>query len=209
MNTLEYIVKKFNVDLTKPSPISIPECFREQLAETYSELGFKLGAEIGTWSGENAEIMLLKDLGLKLYCIDPYEKYPGYMDYRADYYEPMWNEVRKKLQGFNVEFVRKYSLDAVKDFPDNFFDFVYIDANHEFRHVVDDIDEWGRKVKHGGILAGHDYKVMHGRWKTHQVTYAVDGYFAAKKMIPYFAIGQDNKYLHLGNGVRSWMWVKP
>lgn len=211
MKTLDYILKKFGnyIDLRQPSPITIPVAYREVMAETYKELGFKVGAEIGTWTGEHAQILVEKNPELKLYCVDPYVKYGGYIDYRVENFDPAFLEAQKRTKGYNVEFIRKFSLDAAKDFPDNFFDFVYIDANHEFRHVVDDIDDWGRKVKHGGILAGHDYRKSFNRWKTHQVIYAVDAYFAAKKMSPWFALGENNKYLQLGNGVQSWMWVKP
>jgi hypothetical protein len=34
---------------------------------------------------------------------------------------------------------------------------VYIDANHEYASVVEDIALWRPKVRKGGILAGHDY----------------------------------------------------
>ena len=52
---------------------------------------------------------------------------------------------------------RKLSLDAVNAFLDASLDFVYIDANHEFSVVLQDIRAWFAKVKPDGILAGHDY----------------------------------------------------
>ena len=42
-------------------------------------------------------------------------------------------------------------------FEDNFFDFVYIDANHEFPFIFEDINNWYPKVKGGGLLGGHDF----------------------------------------------------
>ena len=48
-------------------------------------------------------------------------------------------------------------MDAVKDFADRSLDFVYIDANHEPQFVEEDIREWSKKVKVGGIVSGHDY----------------------------------------------------
>lgn len=35
-------------------------------------------------------------------------------------------------------------------------DFVHIDANHDYKHVEQDIDLWWPHVRRGGILAGHD-----------------------------------------------------
>ena len=42
-------------------------------------------------------------------------------------------------------------------------DFVYIDANHNYECVKEDIEHWYPKVKVGGIIAGHDfhYKTVH------------------------------------------------
>jgi hypothetical protein len=36
-------------------------------------------------------------------------------------------------------------------------DFVYIDANHEYEHVLEDVRAWAPKVRAGGIVSGHDY----------------------------------------------------
>ena len=37
------------------------------------------------------------------------------------------------------------------------FDFIYIDANHDYLHVMEDIGLWIPKVIQGGFLGGHDY----------------------------------------------------
>lgn len=47
-------------------------------------------------------------------------------------------------------------------------DLVFIDANHDYESVLEDIEIWYPKVKRGGILVGHDYGVFEG------VTRAVD-----------------------------------
>jgi predicted O-methyltransferase YrrM len=65
----------------------------------------------------------------------------------------------------NLAPVRKYysymypcsTVLALRLFPDEHFDFVFIDAAHDYASVVADIRGWLPKVKHGGILAGHDY----------------------------------------------------
>ena len=41
-------------------------------------------------------------------------------------------------------------------------DFVYIDANHSYDYVKEDIELWYPKVKSGGYLLGHDY--IHIDW---------------------------------------------
>lgn len=56
-----------------------------------------------------------------------------------------------------VEIHRGYSFDVVKEFPDEFFDFIYIDADHTYEGVKRDLIDWYPKMKRGGLLCGHDY----------------------------------------------------
>jgi SAM-dependent methyltransferase len=105
--------------------------------------------------------MFAKIRGLKLYCVDPWIPYPRYVEMcdqqGIDEYNGAFEAAKTRLSGKNVEFIRKFSMDAVKDFEDNSLDFVYIDGNHSFEYAIADIAEWERKVKPGGIVAGHDY----------------------------------------------------
>ncbi len=54
-----------------------------------------------------------------------------------------------------------YSSSAHVLVPDDSLDFLYIDANHEYPGVCEDIQLWVPKVKIGGIIAGHDFSVYH------------------------------------------------
>ena len=54
--------------------------------------------------------------------------------------------------------LRKFSVDASKDFEDDSLDFVFIDANHSYSGCLEDIKAWEPKVKKdGGIICGHDF----------------------------------------------------
>ncbi len=53
--------------------------------------------------------------------------------------------------------VRKFSAMAAMSFRDNFFCFVYIDANHKYDFIKMDLELWYPKCASGGIFAGHDY----------------------------------------------------
>jgi predicted O-methyltransferase YrrM len=58
--------------------------------------------------------------------------------------------------GSRVTFLRMLSSEAVKQFEDNSLDFVYIDGNHDYKYVEEDIRIWYPKVKKGGYLCGDD-----------------------------------------------------
>ena len=46
-----------------------------------------------------------------------------------------------------VEILEEYSFDAVNNFEDNFFDWTYLDANHSYSHVFQDLQIWWKKLK--------------------------------------------------------------
>ena len=49
--------------------------------------------------------------------------------------------------------MKEYSVNASKYFPDEFFDYVYIDADHRYDGVKEDIVHWFPKVKKGGYIS--------------------------------------------------------
>ena len=53
--------------------------------------------------------------------------------------------------------IRATSEVAADIFADESLDFVYIDANHAYDFVKQDMTLWYPKVKKGGYLGGHDY----------------------------------------------------
>jgi len=55
------------------------------------------------------------------------------------------------------KFLNMTSVEAAVKFPDEYFDFIYIDANHYYKYVSEDLNAWQYKVKRGGFIAGHDY----------------------------------------------------
>lgn len=61
-----------------------------------------------------------------------------------------------------VQIIRDYTVTAAKQFADNYFDFVYIDADHSTLGCYSDIINWYPKVKPGKFLVGHDYRRKYG-----------------------------------------------
>lgn len=49
------------------------------------------------------------------------------------------------------------SEEASTYFKDGVFDFIYLDGNHNYEFIRQDIDIWWPKVKSGGYFGGHDY----------------------------------------------------
>ncbi len=142
---------------------------RADLAKHFAQLGFKVGAEIGVLAGDYAKILCGSIPGLKYYGIDPWYVNNNMGDHA---HRGKYELTKKNLAAFNATLISKPSMEAVKDFVDDSLDFVYIDANHGFDYVVKDIIAWTKKVKKGGIVAGHDYAIAN----TCGVIPAVNGY---------------------------------
>lgn len=127
---------------------------RTDLAKYFAENGYKVGAEIGVLGGAYSALLCEVNPGLKLFCIDSW----GYGEHKKrPYHLRKYEEAKIRLEPYNTTIIYKLSMDAIKDFSDNSLDFVYIDANHEPQFVMEDIREWTKKVRPGGVVSGHDY----------------------------------------------------
>jgi hypothetical protein len=56
-----------------------------------------------------------------------------------------------------IKLIQMTSADASKLYDNKSLDFVFIDANHTYESVKEDILSWLPKIKNGGIIGGHDY----------------------------------------------------
>jgi hypothetical protein len=73
-----------------------------------------------------------------------------------------------------VKIHRGYSFDVVKDFPDDYFDLIFIDADHTYPGISRDLVDWWPKVKKGGVFCGHDYTHRSVRARNgHKITFGV------------------------------------
>jgi len=128
--------------------------------------------EIGTFYGANI-LSVAKSYGLhndsKLYCIDPWEDYEEYTEYKNE--QPnIYNGFLKNIENSDCKdkiiVNRGYSNKEVVKFEDEFFDIIYIDGNHEPEYVLEDAVLSFRKLKKGGIMIFDDYDPTN-----HQLTY--------------------------------------
>ena len=209
---LDYLVKKYGIDLNQKSPIEIKGVGRLDLLRWLREMDFKTGVEIGVEQGRYSELICEMNTQMKLYGVDPYLKYEGYREYKDQaemdgLYKIMLERMKDNIKNDNFAIIRKKSLDALADFEDESLDFVYIDGNHEFDYPLKDIEGWWKKVKKGGILSGHDY-VRVNTWNF-TIKDALKEFTIKNKIEPWFILGSYQKK----SGVvrdrsRSWLIVK-
>ncbi len=194
--------------------IEIPDCSRDDLPGFFKEMGFKVGVEVGVYKGEYTK--LLCGAGLQIYAVDPYMAYDDYDEKHRDFQarqDYLYARLKKVMAPFpNCTIVRKTSMDAVKDFENGSLDFVYIDGHHGFKYVAEDLWEWSKKVRKGGIVSGHDYalarkKNQHDPYVLH-ARYVLDAYVKAFRIAPFFVLGRHNAPEgEKRDKWRSWMFI--
>ena len=121
------------------------------------------GAELGVFEGEFSKILKSTNKFSKLYLVDIFEG-------------PMYSGDKNGENGKNIDLDISYqrllytykndaSVNIIKDTTSNFLtslddnslSFVYIDADHSYEGVTQDLNLSRIKVCPDGIISGHDY----------------------------------------------------
>ncbi len=120
-------------------------------------------AEIGSWKGHSASLIagLIKEQGGQLYCIDHWLG-DGHSQFDKEAKErdifAIFKSNMVELELWDI--IHPMYMDSVSAsviFADNILDMVFIDAEHSYKSVKEDIIVWYPKVKMGGIVCGHDW----------------------------------------------------
>ena len=91
------------------------------------------------------------------------------------YYDKTYNEVVKRFKQMeHVHIHRMSSDDWFATQKDNYFDWIYLDGDHSYEGVLNDLNSSRRVVKDGGIILGDDYAWPFQKHGKPGVTAAVD-----------------------------------
>jgi hypothetical protein len=118
------------------------------------------GVEVGTFKGEFSK-QIMEIWGGTLFMVDVWrglgDEYKDASNHSV--HTNAYAEAMKNIEGYENRaiMVRGTSEVTAEMFEDESLDFVFIDANHAYDYVVQDIELWHQKVRHGGYLLGHDY----------------------------------------------------
>jgi hypothetical protein len=162
--------------------------------------------EIGVLRGGFSAQILGTWEGARLTCVDPWREFPSdeYVDnanFSQGDHEKNFEETTRRLAGYGPRsrILRKTSQEGAGEFPNESLDFVYIDAQHHYEAVREDIRLWYPKVKRGGVLGGHDY--LDG--------VVANSLFGVKRAVDEFAAEQGLKMIATREPVfKSWFLRK-
>ena len=122
-------------------------------------------AELGVFKGEFSEIIIDRCNPKELVLIDLWgedkimsgdvdgnnvQKFDGSKLYTL--------VLDKFSQNKNVVIHKNYTTNALSEYPDDYFDMIYIDADHSYSGCKADLEIAYKKVKHNGYIMGHDYE---------------------------------------------------
>lgn len=102
------------------------------------------GLEIGVRFGKSALATMLGSPGMELYGVDPNPEYPVE--------EFMFGRV-----GNRFTFINEASPEALKRFPKEVFDWIYLDGLHDYQGVLMDFWHSWPLLKKGGVMVFDDY----------------------------------------------------
>ena len=147
-------------------------------------------AEVGVWRGDFSALIMERVRPHKLYLIDPWVFESG-QEYQEAVYgggaatcqedmDRMFDGVVRRfetpIEQGRVKIIRASSTEGGDRIPDESLDWVYIDGNHQYDFVLQDLKVFTGKLKKGGLLAGDDYGTK--GWWDDGVTRAVDEFAA-------------------------------
>lgn len=123
----------------------------------------RFGAELGVSTGRFTEHMLATFPEIQMIAVDEWRSRDaldrvGFETYAEWNFERIKREFAARTAPFADRLtVLNCDTEAAAALVDRRFDFVFIDAEHTYEGVRDDIRAWRDKIVPGGLLCGHDY----------------------------------------------------
>ena len=138
------------------------------LGDDFGELleneGAKIGVELGVQEGIFAEHTLKHWHSAEKYVLvdawKPLENYEDLSNKKQTEHDKLYDKAMWRLSQFHnvdIDVCRNFTSKCAIRFPNEYFDYIYVDARHDFKGVTIDLNGWWPKLKPGGIFAGHDY----------------------------------------------------
>ena len=168
-----------------------------------------LFAEVGSWKGFSSFVisMIIKGTGSILYAIDHWQGSPKtWMENIAEK-EDIFSTYKKNLTDLGhwgtVRPMMMESEVAARIFADNVLDLIFIDANHLYEGIKQDIKMWFPKVKKGGIICGHDCEGLYSQYSG-MAKQAIDENWNFQGMsdwIPKAEFGKNARYYGIGDEI--------
>ena len=219
---------------TKENREMPPFSDRLMLISHLERLGLKSGVELGVREGIfAAQVLKLWPSAQRYVLVDAwtqmYDAQYGKDDFNANFRTTMsQNVTRPSCQetfekamnggscGTKIDVCKSWTHTCADRFASKEFEFIYVDALHDYKGVLRDLEYWWPKLKPGGVIAGHDFLDMNSTylnkadaikvkgWRTnYDSTFEPDGKLVKGAVNDFFeckATVQNEKVVSLNTG---------
>lgn len=119
--------------------------------------------ELGAWLGKSTAYLCDNSRDVIVTVVDTWKGTEEYIDsyYKLAKTEDIYQMYLDNMGLRDRVDIRMTSKEAAKKFKRNSLDVVFIDLDHSYEAVKEDIQLWLPKIKKGGYIAGDDY---HENW---------------------------------------------
>lgn len=121
----------------------------------------EIGVQSGSFSNQILQEFSLVDKHILVDCWKEQSRdvYNDAANRNDQEQENIYNSCLNNLKSFKnkIDIIRKMSDDACLDICDNYLDYLYIDGNHSYEAVKNDLNNWYPKMKKNSVISGHDY----------------------------------------------------
>ncbi len=125
-------------------------------------------AEVGVWKGDFSKKIYDLRSPKKLILVDPWIFNPkirgcapqvnGKEPLNQKFFDDAKSSTYAKFHNLeNVEIIDSSSLDSSNMFKNEYFDYIYIDGEHSYDAVLNDLNHWYPKLKKNGKIFGDDF----------------------------------------------------
>lgn len=114
-------------------------------------------AELGVDKGDYSKQILEKNKPNKLFLIDSWENMLTSHSIDVAHSKKFYSVKKMFERNANVSIIKKDTNQSYKDFDEEYFDWIYIDADHHYEPCLSDLNKWSKKVKPNGYICGHDF----------------------------------------------------
>jgi hypothetical protein len=120
-------------------------------------------AEVGVFRGDFSQRILETTNPRKLHLIDPWvhQEIPLWEkrddDFHLDNARGVHARFTDSIRERRVVIHMGWSVDILPLFPEGYFDWVYLDGDHRYPAVRQELEICRTRVKPGGLICGHDY----------------------------------------------------
>lgn len=136
---------------------------RDQLGSIIQNEGFSIGVELGVQNGLYSKAILSAWPNCSEYhLVDLWghqENYDDVANVGQSQQEKIYKTALQNTDPWKekIRTCRNFTTSCALKYEDGYFDFIYVDARHDFKGVWEDLIAYWPKLKAGGIMAGHDY----------------------------------------------------